>query len=125
MAFYVYMLHCSDGSYYVGHSEDYEVRYTQHCEGMNRYTCKRLPVELAWVSDFPTRDQAKEFEYKLKKWNRKKKAALAAGDIEALKLAAKKTNWSTHRASKLDTPDSASPSRPARRAGRNEGSDIT
>jgi tRNA/rRNA methyltransferase len=97
MAFYVYMLHCSDGSYYVGHSEDYDVRLSQHLEGQNRYTSKRLPVELVWVTDFQNRDQAKEFEYKLKRWNRKKKAALAAGDIAALKAAAKKVNWVDYR----------------------------
>jgi predicted GIY-YIG superfamily endonuclease len=127
MAFYVYMLHCSGKSYYVGHSEDYEIRFTQHCEGQNRYTSKRLPVELIWVTDFPTRDQAKEFEYKLKKWNRKKKAALAAGNIEGLKQASKKVNWTDYRSRKqeISKHPSASPSRPAPRAGRNEGPDMT
>ena len=97
LAFYVYMLQCNDGSYYVGHTDDYDNRLTQHLEGQNRHTSKRLPVNLIWVTDFPTRNQAKEFEYKLKRWNRKKKAALAAGDIEALKLAARKVNWIDYR----------------------------
>ncbi|EJN00886.1 putative endonuclease containing a URI domain containing protein [Herbaspirillum sp. YR522] len=33
MAFYVYLLRCSDGSYYIGHTDNIEVRLAQHQEG--------------------------------------------------------------------------------------------
>ena len=45
--FWVYILRCSDGSYYTGHTDNLESRIAQHqsgeCEG---YTATRLPVEL-------------------------------------------------------------------------------
>ena len=48
------------------------------------YTSERLPVELVWSQDFPTRDEAKEAEARIKKWSRTKKEALIDGDWDAL-----------------------------------------
>ena len=33
MPFYVYILRCSDGSYYTGHTEDLETRVAEHQAG--------------------------------------------------------------------------------------------
>ena len=47
MAYYVYMLRCSDGSYYVGHTNDLEQRLAAHERGaIEAYTLSRRPVEL-------------------------------------------------------------------------------
>ena len=47
MAFYTYMLRCSGGRYYVGHTENLEVRVAQHNRGeLPGYTKNRRPVEL-------------------------------------------------------------------------------
>ena len=42
--FWMYMLHCSDASFYVGHTDDLERRIAQHHEGaFARYTLIRRP----------------------------------------------------------------------------------
>ena len=81
MAFYTYILRCSDGSYYVGHTDDIDVRLAQHQHGiLGGYTAKRRSVALLWTDYFPTRDEAFAAERKLKGWSRAKKEALIAGD---------------------------------------------
>ena len=53
MAFSTYLLHCADGSYYVGHTDDLDRRIAQHQSGaIEGYTSSRLPVELAWSENF-------------------------------------------------------------------------
>ncbi len=85
MAFYVYILHCSDDSYYVGHTEDLELRIADHQEGqIPGYTQSRTPVELVFSEEFPARIDALERERQLKKWSRAKKRALIGGDWSKL-----------------------------------------
>jgi predicted GIY-YIG superfamily endonuclease len=53
MAFYVYILKCRDGSYYVGHTDNLEQRMALHVSGMTRgYTASRLPVTLVFTEMF-------------------------------------------------------------------------
>ena len=81
MAFYTYLLRCSDGSYYVGHTDDLELRIAQHQSGiLGGYTAQRRPVALVWSDSFQTRDDAFAVERKLKGWSRAKKEALILGD---------------------------------------------
>jgi putative endonuclease len=49
---YLYMLRCSDGSYYVGTARiDLELRIAQHNAGLfGGYTATRRPVELIFFS---------------------------------------------------------------------------
>ena len=97
--FYVYMLRCVDGSYYTGQTDDLEKRVAEHqLGGKCLYTTTRRPVVLVWSLGFPTRDEAKLAEARLKKWSRAKKEALCSDDIELLRAAAKKTNWAAYRA---------------------------
>lgn len=92
MAFYVYLLRCRDGSYYIGHTDNMEARIAQHQAGETAgYTSTRLPVELLKVEDFPTREEALVAERQLKGWSRKKKQAWLAGDFEELRRLGKKT----------------------------------
>jgi predicted GIY-YIG superfamily endonuclease len=81
MSFYAYLLRCSDGSYYAGHTDDLEHRFAQHQGGvLGGYTAKRRPVMLVWSDSFQTREDAFACERKLKGWSRAKKEALIAGD---------------------------------------------
>jgi len=92
MTFHTYMLHCSDGSYYLGHTDNLEQRIAQHQSGeMAGYTQNRRPVTLVWSQDFGTRDEALSAEQQIKGWSRKKKAALIAGDWDAIRQAARKS----------------------------------
>ncbi len=98
MAFWVYILECADGSYYVGHSDNLEERLHQHQAGtLGGYTRTRRPVRLAYSLDFATRDDAFAAERQIKGWSRKKKAALIWGDWEELpRLARGRQRASAH-----------------------------
>jgi putative endonuclease len=81
MSFWVYMLHCNGGHFYVGHTDDIVRRVAQHNSGaLGGYTHSRRPVALVWAEHFPTRDQAKAAEHRIKGWSRAKKLALIRGD---------------------------------------------
>jgi len=77
MAFWCYILRCSDGKYYTGHTEDLESRIAQHqAGGFCDFSTRRLPIELVWCEDFPSRHEALATELHVKKWSRAKKEAL-------------------------------------------------
>lgn len=89
MAFYAYLLKCSDGSYYAGHTDDLDHRIAQHQAGeLPGWTRSRRPVELVWSEYFSTRAEALEVERKIKGWSRAKKEALVENDwVEVSRLA--------------------------------------
>jgi len=92
MAFWTYILRCSDGSYYVGHTDDIDYRMAQHERGAaGGYTVKRRPVSLLWSDQFPTRDEAFAAERKLRLEPRQERGAyrgrLAAGQSAGAKPA--------------------------------------
>jgi putative endonuclease len=86
--YYVYMLECSDGSFYIGITNDLERRVGEHNAGWDSksYTHERRPVVLAYSEHFANVDQAIRWEKQIKKWSRLKKMALARGDWEAVRL---------------------------------------
>ena len=89
MAFWAYMLRCSDGHYYVGSTDDLERRVAQHQSGeLMGYTYKRRPIELVWSEAFFTRIEAKEAEQRIKGRSRAKKEALIAHDWVRVSLLA-------------------------------------
>ena len=84
---FVYILRCSDGSYYVGSARgSLERRIDEHNAGaFGGYTAARRPVTLVYSQDFDRISDAVEAERKLKGWSRAKKEALIAGDFDRLK----------------------------------------
>ncbi len=97
MSFWAYMLHCRGGSFYVGQTNDLVRRIAQHKHGeIAGFTQDHLPVALVWSQEFPTRDEAKAAEQRVKGWSRAKKLALIRGDWEGIsRLARKKDSPST------------------------------
>ena len=90
--FFTYMLRCSDGSYYVGHTDDLPKRIAEHQHGQGcAWTRARLPVEHVWSQEFSTREEAKSAEQQIKRWSRAKKQALIGGDFDLLKLLASRS----------------------------------
>jgi predicted GIY-YIG superfamily endonuclease len=84
--FYVYILRCSDGSYYVGHSEDVSTRLKVHNAGEGAaWTARRRPVILVYQEPLTTETEAVERELQLKGWSRAKKEALIKGNRATLK----------------------------------------
>lgn len=83
---YVYILECSDKSYYVGVTNDVERRVYEHNQGLdhNAYTFLRKPVKCVFVSEGMTPDDAIDFEKQVKGWRREKKEALIRNQWEKL-----------------------------------------
>ena len=83
---FVYILRCSDDSYYTGVSNDVDWRVQQHNEGTdpNAYTYSRRPIELVFSVGFQTPTDAIAFEKQVKGWSRKKKEALIQGKWQDL-----------------------------------------
>jgi predicted GIY-YIG superfamily endonuclease len=88
--FYVYMLKCSDNSYYIGHTDSIEERISAHKMGIGcSYTACRLPIEVVFVHEFGERVEAIKAEHQMKKWSRAKKEALVKGDYNTLQALAR------------------------------------
>jgi putative endonuclease len=64
----VYILECSDGSYYVGVSNNPERRLLEHNEGLDpdSYTFSRRPVEIVWCEFYSSPGYAISIEKKNK-----------------------------------------------------------
>ncbi len=63
---YVYILKCSDNTYYTGHTADLEERLNRHNKGENIYTKARRPVVLITYLAFSDKYKAISFEKYLK-----------------------------------------------------------
>jgi putative endonuclease len=84
--FFVYILKCSDGTYYTGHTDSIEKRISEHESRLiDGYTATRLPVQLVFIQAFASRDEAFNAERKIKGWSRKKKQALIKQEWETIK----------------------------------------
>ena len=86
MSYYVYILKCSDGSYYTGSASDLSYRVWEHQEGVepSSYTFSRRPVELVWSEETATRLEALNHERQIKGWSRAKKDALIRCDFQMI-----------------------------------------
>ena len=89
---YVYILVCSDKTYYVGVTNNLERRLKQHNSGINpeSYTYSRRPLELKFYELFNDPISAIAFEKKIKKWSRAKKEALINNKFDLLLELSKK-----------------------------------
>jgi predicted GIY-YIG superfamily endonuclease len=78
MAYFVYILRCADGTYYTGYTGDLLRRYKQHQSGAipRSYTKSRRPVELVWVEEYETKEDARTNEKKVKRLKTEKKINL-------------------------------------------------
>ncbi|RYY61999.1 MAG: GIY-YIG nuclease family protein [Chitinophagaceae bacterium] len=89
--YWVYILECCDGSYYVGVTNDLMRRFQEHCDGLDEscYTFKRRPLEMRYYEIYYYIHDAIDREKQLKGWTRAKKEALMQQDIPILKALAK------------------------------------
>ncbi len=79
---YMYILECSDGSYYTGSTKELVFRLKQHQSGEGaNHTKKRLPVKLVYFEEYQRIVDAFEREKQVQGWNRKKKEALIRGEF--------------------------------------------
>jgi len=87
-SYYVYILECSDKSFYIGITSNIERRIEEHNRGdkKNSYTYSRRPVILKWMEVFTNPEEAISIEKQLKGWSRRKKMALIEADWDKLVL---------------------------------------
>ncbi|OGY45770.1 MAG: hypothetical protein A3A24_01990 [Candidatus Buchananbacteria bacterium RIFCSPLOWO2_01_FULL_46_12] len=85
-SYYVYILECSDRSYYTGITSNLDKRLYEHNQGFDRscYTYSRRPLKLEFVAEFNDVNNAIEREKQIKGWTRQKKQALINGDFGQL-----------------------------------------
>ena len=72
---YVYILLCSDGTYYTGVTTDLNRRLEEHNTSSRgaKYTKSRRPVRLIYFSEYDNRSSAQRAEYRLKKRSKQQK----------------------------------------------------
>ena len=89
---YLYILLCSDKTYYTGVTNNLEKRIKQHQEGINveSYTYTRRPIQLVYHELFTDFNLAFDWETKIKKWSKIKKEALINGNFNLLPILSKK-----------------------------------
>jgi putative endonuclease len=76
MAF-VYIVKCSDNTFYTGYTTDLNKRIETHNKGKGaKYTKSRLPVQLIYNKQFETKSLAMKEEYRIKQLTRKQKLML-------------------------------------------------
>jgi putative endonuclease len=83
---FVYILRCSDESFYVGTTQDLDARLKAHNDGRGAaYTFKRRPVSLVYWERYESNTQGVARERQLKRWSRSKKQALVSADLQKFK----------------------------------------
>lgn len=75
---WIYIVECSDGTYYTGYTRNVEKRIKEHNESKKgaKYTRYRRPVVLRYAESFESRQAACRREYEIKQLSRVKKEEL-------------------------------------------------
>lgn len=84
---FVYILLTEKDTLYCGYTDDVEKRFKAHCEGKGaKYTRANKPVKIVFQREFPTKQEAMQAEFRIKKLTRKEKFQLikAPQDLTAL-----------------------------------------
>ena len=76
--YYVYIVECSDGTYYTGYTTDIDRRINEHNYSTRsaKYTRSRRPVKLMYSEEYKTISEALKREHAIKKLSRRKKREL-------------------------------------------------
>jgi putative endonuclease len=77
MPFYVYILFCTDGSFYTGYTKNIDKRTRLHANGKGaRYTKMHKPKRVAYVELFDSRAKAMKRERAIKRMSHQQKLNL-------------------------------------------------
>jgi len=88
MIYTVYILHFSDGSLYIGQTNNLSERLKNHSAKnakAAKFTKNRGNFELVYKENYKSRIEAMRREKQLKGWTRAKKEALISGNLKLLK----------------------------------------
>jgi putative endonuclease len=79
MPYYVYVILCTDGSFYAGYTKNINTRMRLHASGKGaRYTRMHKPQKVAYLELFGSRAEAMRREKELKKMTHQQKLNLIA-----------------------------------------------
>lgn len=79
MAYFVYMLLCQDGSFYLGSTNDVTKRFRAHLDGHGAsYTRSHKPIKIVYREELPDKSAALKREAVLKKLSHVQKGKLAS-----------------------------------------------
>ncbi len=88
---FIYILLCSNGSYYTGSTKYLDKRIKEHQSGLGaNHTKKYGRVELVYYEEYDRIDFTYNREKQIQGWSIKKKEALINGEFEILPELAKK-----------------------------------
>lgn len=74
---FVYILECSDNSYYTGYTTDLEKRIISHNnKKASKYTRTRTPVKYVFTKEFDSKNEAMSYEARIKRLTRSQKEKL-------------------------------------------------
>lgn len=83
MKAYVYILKCSDNTYYTGYTTNLEKRLKLHNEKKaSKYTRARTPVEYVYTKECSDKIEAMKLEYRIKQLTRKNKQKIINGHLD-------------------------------------------
>jgi len=86
--FFVYILRTSSNTLYIGQTNNLKRRLEEHRNNKSKsakYIRYFSSFDLVFKERYSTRKEAMQREIQLKKWSRKKKEAIIAGNLELLK----------------------------------------
>lgn len=78
-AYYVYIVECSDGTYYTGQTDNLDLRIKEHngeLKGGAKYTRGKGPIILKHYEKYSTRSEALKREAEIKKLTHQEKEKL-------------------------------------------------
>ena len=88
MTYFVYILRTSANTLYIGQTNNLKKRLAEH-RNKNTKSAKYIryfsSFNLVYSEKYPTRKEAMQREFQLKKWSKAKKEAIIAGNLELLK----------------------------------------
>lgn len=77
MSWFLYIVECTDASYYTGITTDIDRRIEEHNSGKGaKYTQGRGPVSVVYTESFEDRSQASKREFEIKSLNKEQKTKL-------------------------------------------------
>ena len=80
---YVYIVECSDGTFYTGWTNNLDKRIHMHSNGVGaKYTKGRGPVKLMHYEEFEDKKDAMKRECEIKKLTRKAKLSLISNSTK-------------------------------------------
>lgn len=82
--YYLYILRCSDNSFYCGQTNNLQRRIKEHNSNDSKsaiYTKIRRPVKLVYFEKYKTIQEAMKREFEIKKWPKVKKEALVKRNL--------------------------------------------